>query len=144
LVCKLLGNGDHGDVWIVSMPPAHTALWIHPASGILLERCLFNLLDNARRYGQPPLEVRLDVLLGRAVLTVRDHGPGIPADQRETLLKPFSRGALDRGLPGSGLGLPVVERAVRRHGGEVELENANPGLRVALHLPLETVPADPM
>jgi two-component system, OmpR family, osmolarity sensor histidine kinase EnvZ len=77
---------------------------------------------------------------GTAVLVVRDHGPGIPEEQRETLLKPFYRGTQDRGQPGTGLGLPVVERAVRRHGGQLQLQDATPGLRVVLRLPLATPP----
>lgn len=136
LVRDLLGNGDHADVVAPLLPPVDTPLWVAPASAIVLQRCLLNLLDNARRYGRPPVELSLQVQDGAAVLVVRDHGPGIPAAQRETLLKPFYRGTQDRGQPGTGLGLPVVERAVRRHGGQMQLQDAAPGLRVVLHLPL--------
>lgn len=135
LVRALLGSGDHADVH-ARLPAEGEALWVEPASSIVLQRCLINLLDNARRYGQPPLEVALSVQAGEAVLCVRDHGPGMPPDQRENLLKPFVRGTKDRGQPGTGLGLPVVERAVRRHGGLMTLEDAEPGLRVTLRLPL--------
>ena len=140
LVRELLDNGDHADVVPKELPLADTPVWVEPASGIVLKRCMLNLLDNARRYGQPPLEISLTVQEGTAVLAVRDHGPGIPADQRETLLKPFYRGTQDRGQPGTGLGLPVVERAVRRHGGQLQLQDAEPGLRVVLRLPLATTP----
>lgn len=135
LVRDLLGNGDHADVR-ADLPPAGQAVWVEPASRIVLQRCLLNVLDNARRYGRPPLEVVLQASGARALLSVRDHGPGIPAQQRETLLRPFYRGAQDRGQPGTGLGLPVVERAVRRHGGKLQLLDASPGLRVELDLPL--------
>lgn len=134
LVRELLANGDHADVR-AGLPPAGEALWVEPASRMLLQRCLINLLDNARRYGRPPLEVSLRQQDGCALLDVRDHGPGIPSAQREVLLKPFYRGAQDRGQPGTGLGLPVVERAVRRHGGQMQLLDAAPGLRVELRLP---------
>ncbi len=134
LVQRLLGNGDHEDVRLDLQ--TQQALWLQPASAAQLERALVNLLDNARRYGQPPIEVRLQSAHGQALLTVRDHGPGIPPDQRETLLKPFYRGSADRLVPGTGLGLPVVQRCVRRHGGELRLENAAPGLAVHIALPL--------
>lgn len=135
LVRALLGNGDHADVH-ARLPAEGEALWVEPASRIVLQRCLLNLLDNARRYGRPPLEVDLQAQGGEAVLSVRDHGPGMPPAQRETLLQPFYRGTKDRGQPGTGLGLPVVERAVRRHGGQMALQDAEPGLRVSLRLPL--------
>ena len=109
---------------------------LEPASGVLLQRALINLLDNARHHGRPPVVVRLQADGGHATLTVRDHGPGIAPEQRETLLRPFYRGASDRGVPGTGLGLPVVERCVRRHGGEMQLLDAAPGLAVRLRFPL--------
>lgn len=134
LVRQLLGNGDHEDVRLELL--AQGPLWLAPASGMLLQRSLVNLLENARRYGRPPVVVTLVQTDGQAVLTVRDHGPGIVASQRETLLKPFYRGASDRGQPGTGLGLPVVDRCVRRHGGEMRLLDAAPGLAVQLRFPL--------
>jgi two-component system osmolarity sensor histidine kinase EnvZ len=135
LVREVLASGDHADV-VARVPAEGEVLWVEPASRMVLQRCLLNLLDNARRYGQLPLEVALQAQDGEALLSVRDHGPGIPPEQRETLLKPFFRGTKDRGQPGTGLGLPVVERAVRRHGGQMALQDAAPGLRVTLRLPL--------
>lgn len=135
LVREVLASGDHADV-VARVPAEGEVLWVEPASRMVLQRCLLNLLDNARRYGQLPLEVALQAQDGEALLSVRDHGPGIPPEQRETLLKPFFRGTKDRGQPGTGLGLPVVERAVRRHGGQMVLQDAAPGLRVTLRLPL--------
>lgn len=134
LVRDLLGHGDHGDVTLELQ--AAGPIWLEPASGVLLQRALINLLDNARHHGRPPVVVRLQADGGHATLTVRDHGPGIAPEQRETLLRPFYRGASDRGVPGTGLGLPVVERCVRRHGGEMQLLDAAPGLAVRLRFPL--------
>lgn len=136
LVRESLNNDDHADVLAMDMPPVGTTVWVQPASRILLQRCLINLLDNARHHGKPPVEVSLTTQGVTAVLAVRDHGPGIPEDQRDTLLKPFYRGTQDRGQPGTGLGLPVVDRAVRRHGGQMLLQDAAPGLLVVLRLPL--------
>ena len=92
LVREVLGNGDHADVVAPELLRAGTPLWVEPASAIVLQRCVLNLLDNARRHGQPPVEVSLTAQDGAAVLAVRDHGPGIPEDQRETMLKPVLPG----------------------------------------------------
>lgn len=135
LVRDLLASGDHADVR-VHLPDGDAPCWVEPASRILLQRCVLNLLDNACRHGHPPLEVSLRVHEGCAQVVVRDHGPGIEPSQRARVLEPFYRGAPDRGQPGTGLGLPVVERAIRRHGGRMEVLDAGPGLRVVLHLPL--------
>ena len=80
--------------------------------------------------------VRLEAGPTHAVLTVRDHGPGMAPDQMAVLRKAFFRGSHDRGLPGTGLGLAIVERSVQRHGGGMDLLDAAPGLAVQLRFPL--------
>ncbi|WP_233201073.1 ATP-binding protein [Chromobacterium alticapitis] len=108
------------------------------ADALALERLLSNLLENARRYGQPPVRVRLEKREGEAVLAVIDHGKGIPASLRETALAPFERLAEHRGTDGgSGLGLAIVSRVVKQHGGELELSDTEDGaFQVAIRLPL--------
>jgi signal transduction histidine kinase len=77
-----------------------------------------------------------------AELTVRDHGPGIPSAQdRARLMLPFQRGEQGRGTPGTGLGLAIVARVAERCGGRLLLEEAAPGLRAVLLLPVQ--PARP-
>ena len=74
---------------------------------------------------------------GRALeLTVRDHGPGVPADQLERLTRPFTRLDVERSAHGgSGLGLAIVARLARRHGGELVLElPPDGGLRARVRL----------
>lgn len=93
-----------------------------------LERILANLVENARRYGaSPDGRTRLEVgarRSGRGLeLTVRDRGAGVPSDQLERLLRPFTRVDTERNRHGgSGLGLAIVARLARRHGGRLCLE----------------------
>lgn len=134
LARRLLDSGDHEGVRLELL--AAGPLWLRPASSAALERLLVNLLDNAAKYGQPPVVVSLRASPAQAVLTVRDHGAGIAPGQMDALRKAFFRGSHDRGLPGSGLGLAIAERSVQRHGGEMTLLDAGPGLAVQLRFPL--------
>ena len=95
----------------------------------LLRRMVRNLIDNARRHGGDAApEVRVSRQNGRAVITVRDHGPGIPADERERIFEPFYRlaGSAETGK-GSGLGLALVRQIARHHGGDVQCNAAEGG-----------------
>ena len=70
-----------------------------------------------------------------AEIIVSDDGPGIPAEERAMALRRFGR--LKRNAaPGHGLGLPLVDAIARLHGGLMRLEDAAPGLRVRVWLPL--------
>ena len=87
---------------------------------VLLRRLIRNLLENARRYaGDGDIEISVASNAGRAVLDVRDHGPGVPEAERERIFEPFYRLAATRESGrGSGLGLALVREIARRHGGE--------------------------
>ncbi|WP_332876943.1 sensor histidine kinase [Massilia sp. S19_KUP03_FR1] len=113
-----------------------------------LRRVLNNIVENARRYGTTPgLEV-VELDFGcvvkvngngkRAVVTIQDHGTGVPSDQIEQLLKPFTRLDTARGQAnGAGLGLAIVNRVVSRHGAELTVRNREGGgLLLQLALPL--------
>lgn len=103
-----------------------------------LERLLSNLLENARRYGQPPVEVLL-VRDGKEVLlAVTDHGTGIPPELREAALAPFERLAAHRGTDGgSGLGLAIVKRIVDQHHGRLVFSDPRDGgFRIEVRLPI--------
>ncbi|WP_440216007.1 ATP-binding protein [Chromobacterium piscinae] len=107
------------------------------ADALALERLLSNLLENARRYGRPPVVIRLEKAAGDAMLSVIDHGDGIPAALRETALAPFERLAEHRGTDGgSGLGLAIVSRVAKQHGGALELTDEDGAFKVAIRLPL--------
>lgn len=93
-----------------------------------LDRILVNLLENAMTYGEPPVEITTSVQQGKFTMTLRDHGPGIPADQLEHALQPFVR--LDAARGGDahcGLGLAIVRRLARRNGGTLCVANASDG-----------------
>ena len=130
----------------------HTTLNLRVAHGVTvngyrteLDRALDNLLVNAMRYGRDPATGRLDLSVTLAsdgqdaVISVADHGPGVPTEQIDRLLRPFERGDSARsGSGGAGLGLPIVQRIARLHGGSLRLlANSPHGLRAELSLPLE-------
>ncbi|MBB4198660.1 two-component sensor histidine kinase [Rhodoblastus sphagnicola] len=110
----------------------------------LIGQALANLIDNALKYGEPPLPGQFgEVTVGaagdaRAVeIFVADRGPGIPAADRERVLERFVRLEASRSRPGSGLGLSLAAAVARLHGGQLRVENNEPGLRVTLRLPRE-------
>jgi len=106
-----------------------TSVWVR-GERALLRRMIRNLIDNARHHGgdsTPAITVgRLPD--GRAHIEVRDHGPGVPASERERIFEPFYRlpGAAETGR-GSGLGLALVRQIARHHGGQVQCRAATPG-----------------
>jgi two-component system osmolarity sensor histidine kinase EnvZ len=88
-------------------------------------RLVTNLVDNALAYGAPPVEVATSVVDGRFVLDIADRGPGIPPEDVARLKQPFTRASAARasasGVAGAGLGLAIVERIARMHGGSFDL-----------------------
>ncbi len=108
-----------------------------------LQRLFDNLIDNALQYGAPPVEVSLAVERpGTVTLRVRDHGPGIPAAERERAFEAFIQIDPARATRGScGLGLAIVRRIVDVNGGDLTLGDADGGgLEVGIELP--TTPSD--
>ena len=94
-----------------------------PGQPQALRRLAANLIDNALRYapGQT-VEVTLALDQGKLVLTVADRGPGIPPEEAERLKRPFTRLESARSnTGGAGLGLAIVERIARQHGGHLDL-----------------------
>ena len=107
------------------------------AKPLALKRCLANLLENAVFYGKRA-EVHLEDSPTKLRITLRDHGPGIPAGQRERVFAPFVRlePSRSRHTGGSGLGLGIARHILRAHGGEMVLDNhPDGGLVVILELP---------
>jgi signal transduction histidine kinase len=83
----------------------------------LLRRLLRNLLENAKRHGAPPTQVRLQRAGDTVVLKVWDRGPGPAAAEFEYVFTPFYR-RRDGSSTGNGLGLSLVRQIARRHGGD--------------------------
>jgi two-component system phosphate regulon sensor histidine kinase PhoR len=110
-----------------------------------LQQVLFNLVDNAIKYGRPGGAVRVgghtDVALCRAELWVADDGPGIPRESLDRVFERFYRVdmARSRDQGGTGLGLSIVKHIVQAHGGEVRAES-EPGKGAIFRL---TFPWDP-
>ncbi|HET9379756.1 MAG TPA: HAMP domain-containing sensor histidine kinase [Streptomyces sp.] len=98
--------------------------WYVRAEPSALERAVVNVLDNAVKFS--PEGGRIEVRLTHGTLTVRDHGPGIPADELPHVFDRFWRSPSARALPGSGLGLSIVARTVQQAGGTVRLAPAGP------------------
>ncbi|MFD4246879.1 sensor histidine kinase [Streptomyces sp. NPDC058525] len=94
-----------------------------------LSRLLGNLLDNAAKFSPAgmPVEVELAVLPSGPELTVRDHGPGISAEDLPYVFDRFYRADAARALPGSGLGLAMARQIARAHGAELVAEAAPGG-----------------
>jgi signal transduction histidine kinase len=105
-----------------------------------LARLARNLLDNADRHAGGRVEVHVRTVGGRAVFSVDDDGPGIPAEQRARVFERFVRlgdGSRARDEGGVGLGLAMVRAIARRHGGDVTVtESSLGGARFEVQLPL--------
>jgi two-component system sensor histidine kinase CpxA len=109
----------------------------------LLRSAVENVVRNAVRYTAEGTEVDVSLRVkngneNSAIISVRDHGQGVPEEAMEKIFHPFYRteDARDRESGGSGLGLAITSRAVRLHGGSVEAANAaNGGLEITIKLP---------
>jgi two-component system sensor histidine kinase CpxA len=110
----------------------------------LLRSGIENVVRNAIRYTaeNTVVDVALSWRLDTAVLTVRDHGPGVPESELRHIFEPFYRvsEARERASGGVGLGLSIAERTVKLHGGTIRAENVEDGLRIIIELPLAPSP----
>ena len=128
---------DHGLTIEVQAP---TGVVIQ-ANRELIGQALANLVDNALKYGSPVeggagrILIAVERRPGAAVLTVSDHGPGIPEEEREHVLARFVRLEKSRSRPGFGLGLSLVNAVMRIHRGTLRLADNGPGLKVEMVFP---------
>ena len=120
------------------------------ADAALLKRALWNLVENAAKYGAAPITLEATLEGGRVLLAVSDEGPGIPAAERARVLAPFYRADKartpgDRGDSprGFGLGLTIARGVAEVHGGVIRVgaarveDGVERGCRIALDLPVE-------
>ena len=102
-----------------------------------IKRLIGNLVNNALRYGQAPIELSSHAKRQAIEFSVRDHGQGIEESQIPELLQPFVRGESARTTQGSGLGLAIVARIVKIHKGTLDIRNhPDGGLEISVSLPL--------
>ena len=125
----------------------------------LISQALANLVENAIKYGKPAPAVLPaahavaadpghDILIearregDKVLLSVTDHGPGIPLADRKHAVERFVRLEASRTQPGSGLGLSLASAVATLHGGELRLDDAHPGLIATLAIPARSGASD--
>lgn len=138
-----------------------------PIRPLSIKRLVINLINNANRYGKPPIYLSATVVptfietvatevtdivtenevnqeaQEQLVICVRDCGSGVAEDQLERIMQPFERGETARTTQGSGLGLAIVSRIARLHHGTVEaINHPDGGLQVCVRIPLVSKVAD--
>jgi len=112
----------------------------------LIERVLYNLLENAGKYTPDGTRVRLSAAVSGAdlLVAVTDNGPGLPKGQEQSIFDKFTRGTRESATPGVGLGLAISRAIVEAHHGRIWAENASGGgARFCFTLPLGTPPSTP-
>ncbi len=140
-----------GDTAVQTDLPADLPLVEFDAA--LMERVLVNLLENAAKYGVSaasagrPIQVSARVTPATLVISVRDHGPGLPAGsqgQAQTLFDKFTRGETESATPGVGLGLAICKAVVEAHQGHIIATQAlGGGAEFILTLPRKPPPELP-
>ena len=127
------GQDGGGQIALELLPQA--TLKVRP---LAMKRLIGNLIDNARKHAGPDITLRTARESNDIVLSVLDRGPGIPPEEVDRLKQPFTRRDVSRsGHSGAGLGLAIVERIARIHGGRFELlPRAGGGTEARVTLPL--------
>lgn len=109
------------------------------AEGKAVRRLIQELVDNAHRHGGVPVRFLVESAVDDVVVTVTDHGPGVPAEQREWVFGPFARLGRPIDGPGMGLGLTIVRRLTAAMGGTVAFTDMPAGgAAISLRLPRAT------
>ena len=130
----------HKEVRVLQLSPCRVR-----GSSELLRSGIENVIRNAIRYTAEgtAVEVSLSTRLDNAIVTVRDHGPGVPDSELQHIFEPFYRvgEARERSSGGVGLGLSIADRTIKLHGGSIRAENVNDGLLITICIPLSAAPA---
>jgi len=103
-----------------------------------LRQVLANLVENAVKFSPAGEEVEIEALAenGRVFVSVRDRGPGVPAEDQSLIFEKFGRAKSARGLPGTGLGLFIARSIAEAHGGTLDVySSAEQGATFTLTLP---------
>jgi two-component system OmpR family sensor kinase len=99
---------------------------------------LHNLLSNAVKFTRPgeAIQIRAFESADQVIVELADQGPGIPVEELDHIWEELYRGKMARGLPGSGLGMPLVKAIIERHGGQVSARSRpNQGTVISVQLP---------
>ena len=111
---------------------AHFNVDVDIAPNLLIEgqkefirRAIMNLIENAEKYGAPPIHLHVSKTATHAVIEVRDMGEGFDLSQAKKMLQSFKRGTHQKQISGSGLGLAIVERAALAHHGDITFARDN-------------------
>jgi signal transduction histidine kinase len=112
--------------------PEHCEVRADPES---MRRVVGNLIENAHKYGAPPVRIEIEMHAETVFLTVLDRGPGEPPAEREKIFERFYRANETAGVPGHGLGLPIVRGLIEACGGKVRVAD-NPLGGAAFHVAL--------
>lgn len=111
--------------------------------GLLIERVLVNLLENASKHTPPGTLIEVSAMLDgdRVVVEVRDDGPGFAEASPEKMFEPFERGKKESSISGIGLGLALARRIVEAHGGQIVARARAPhGAVFSFYLPAKKPP----
>lgn len=135
LVAQIIRKASAVDGAIVTA--AETATSVVQLDPARVTQAMLQLVQNAVTHGGGRVEIGSRVQGRRVELSVRDHGPGVPAEQATAVFERFNRGeAVGRGTKGSGLGLNIVLKIAEAHGGTVRVEDAaGGGARFVITLP---------
>jgi two-component system sensor histidine kinase KdpD len=130
---------------IVSVAPL-SDLPLVECDGVLIQRVLCNLLENASKYTPPAAHVHIDGIAQdhEILIRVADDGPGVPPGQEQAIFEKFVRGERESATPGAGLGLAVCQAILQAHHGRIWVERGDPphtGARFVIALPLAEAPA---
>lgn len=106
----------------VQLPPDLPLLHL---DAVLFERVLVNLLENAAKYTPPgsAIDIAAHATSAQVLLTIADHGPGLPKGREALVFEKFERGERESATPGVGLGLAICRAIVQAHGGSIQGHN---------------------
>jgi two-component system, OmpR family, osmolarity sensor histidine kinase EnvZ len=138
LLEEIVEDAEHFDAKIEIDLPRRRRDIILPLKRQAMKRALMNLVANASRYGDRVM-IRASIDRTRLQIDVEDDGPGIPAQERDNVFKPFYRVESGRTMEHGhvGLGMAIARDIAKSHGGDIELgRSALGGLQVSLRVPL--------
>jgi two-component system sensor histidine kinase KdpD len=111
--------------------------------GVLMERVLFNLLENAQKYTPAGSQIHISAAVRNETMeiAIEDNGPGLPLGMEEEIFKKFTRGEKESATPGVGLGLAICRAIVEAHRGTIRAgKSPHGGARFVFTLPLGVPP----